>query len=187
MHQTWAGTRYTCRFDPFTLHLIVNGRALARPMPAASCDDTQNTGQIFGSIDFAHLPTTPSTHWVDNQTMTVAEALQWPLDPTVAPYLSPVSWHTVYRSDGKTFVTAHGTGAMLENRVVAGGAGQLYAHLVGASGMTMRLHPQAGQVVPWTLTLHQEASLFVQVRSTTTGAGVSELAHSQWTATAHPL
>src|SRR5437870_5570143 len=61
MQQTWTGTRFACRFDPYTVHLIVNGQALARPMPAASCTAPQNTGQIFGSIDFAHFPTHPST------------------------------------------------------------------------------------------------------------------------------
>src|SRR5438067_6020871 len=68
MQQTWTGTRYVCRFDPYTLHLIVNGHTVAKPMPAVSCNGSQYTGQIFGSIDFAHFPTNPSTHWVDNQT-----------------------------------------------------------------------------------------------------------------------
>jgi hypothetical protein len=138
-------------------------------------------------MDFTRVPKSASPHWTDDQTMTVSQALQWPIDATIAPYLSPVSWHTTYRSDGNAFVTSHGTGAMLEDRTLAGGAAHLHAHLVGTSGMTVRLHPQAGQVLPLTLTMHQEATLFLQLRATTTGATVSEQDHSQLTATAHPI
>ena len=187
MHQTWTGTRYTCRFDPYTLHTIVNGHVQARPMPAVRCNGSQDTGQFFSSMDFTRVPKSASTHWTDDQTMTVSQALQWPIDATIAPYLSPVSWHTTYRSDGNTFVTSHGTGAMLEDRTLAGGAAHLHAHLVGTSGMSVRLHPQAGQALPMTLTMHQEATMFLQVHATTTGATVSEQDHSQLTATAHPI
>lgn len=186
MHEDWTGTHYACRFDTIHMTLTVNGQVLQKNLPGSACNSNRGSDSVFKSIDFSRFPDHPRNRWSDAQTMTVSDALQWPIDKTVALLLSPVSWHTDYASDGRTFVTSHGTGSMLEDRAVLNGRAHLHAHLIGSSGMSAHVQKVGQQYLPLEMTMRQGAKIFMQINNTATGVTVTEHDQSQFTATMGP-
>lgn len=189
MHAAWDGAHYTCRFDPYRITFTVNGQVLHKEVAGSSCDSQSDPTSVFSSLDLSHLPAHPQGHWTSAQTMTVSQAMQWPISQQIASLLSPVSWRTEYASDGHTFVTAHGSGAMLEDRAVAvsGGQAHLHAHLSGDSVLSAHVQKLNDQYVPASMTMRQSAHLFLHITNGVTGADVTEHDQTSVIATLHPL
>jgi len=188
MRQTWRDGTYTCVFDPYQLTVVANGRTMLKSMPGSRCDDDKkNRDSVMKSMDFTHFPDHPRTRWGDDQTMTVSEALQWPIDKSITGLLGKVAWHTDYRSGGKTFVTSHGAGSMISDRDMANGVAHLHAHLTGTSAMSVHMSTRDGEMVRGSMTMVQGAKLYIVFNNKATGASVSEHDRSQMKITATSL
>lgn len=184
MHEGTQAGKHVCTMDSYQLNVSANGVTEHKMIPAIRCDQDTNAGDVLQSMDFGAFPTHPRTHWVDDQRMSVAQAMQSPIDQRVAALLNPVSWHTVYNSDDKTFVTSHGVGFMLEDRPTPNGVATLHAHFAGTSAMSARVSPQGA---PASMTMSQSGKLYLKITAKATGASVSEHDMNALTITLHSM